>query len=360
MEASLNNQSYMKQILLASALFASVAASAQSPEFKKLFEEANMKFRAKSYTAAIPAYDKAIKVIEDDATTALALKKAGTPEMKYMAEAYSKRGMCYYFTGSTYAMKNDADMALKLDTGNTDARALLAYNQHKGGNDKKKACKAIRKAILAGSEGGNKIFDECFCWSEGVNLAKDAETKANLQKFAEAVKLADEAIEILPDSGYIYATRAKGYLGLNQPEKALLDMNLAIAKRASTWKVYYTRAQVFLKSGKADSAFLDLNKCIDLKRDNYDAILLRAEVNEQLGQWNAAVYDYNLLIKLRPDFGRNYYKMALVKHNHQDDLLGACDYYKAAAARGVEEAKEMAANCDNKKYMKAHLKKAEK
>jgi len=344
----------MKKILFASALLVAAAMQAQSPQFKKVFEEGNMNFKAKSYTAAIPLYDKAIGLVEDEVGNAIALKKVNTAETKYMAEVYAKRGLCYYFTGSTFGMRADADMAMKLDTGNADAKLLAAYSQHKTG-DKKKACKAIRKAILNGSESGEKVFEECFCWSEGVNLAKDAETKANLQKFEDALKLSSEAIEILPDSGYIYAIRARAYLGLNDADKALKDMNQAVYKKASSYKVYFTRAQVFLKANMPDSAFLDLNKCIELKKDNYDAILLRAEVNEQLQQWSAAVYDYGLLIKMRPDFGRNYYKMALVKHNHQEDLLGACDYYKAAAARGVEEAKEMALNCDSNKYMKQHL-----
>lgn len=348
----------MKKVLFASALLASSLVQAQAPEFKKAVEDANMMFRAKSYTKAIPVYDKAIKTIADDASTAIELKKVNTPETKYFAEAYSKRGMCYYFTGNTFAMKSDADMALKLDTGNADAKALVAYNLHKGGGaDKKKTCKAIRKAILAGSESGEKIFEECFCWSEGYNLTKEAESKANVQKWDEAIGYANDAIAIVPDSGNAYAARARGYLGKGEPEKALADMNMAISKKASSYKVYYYRAQVYLKAGKPDSAFLDLNKCIELKKDNYDAILLRAEVNEELQQWNAAIYDYNLLIKMRPDFGRNYYKAALVKQNKQEDLLGACDYFKAAAARGVEEAQEMAKNCDNPKYMRQHLKK---
>ncbi len=349
----------MKRILLASTLLAALTLNAQSPEFKKAFEDATNKYKAKSYSLALSSYDKAIKAVEDDASSFLALKKAPTTESRTWAEAYSRRGMCHFFGGSTFAMKEDADMALKLDTGNADAKALIAYNQFKGGGaDKKKACKAIRKAIIAGSQGGEKIFEECFCWSEGVNLGKEAETNANLQKWDAAIKFANEAIEIIPDSGNNYAWRAKGYLGKGETEKALADMNTAIAKKATNHKVYFTRAQVFLKAGKPDSAFLDLNQCIDLKKDNYDAILLRAEVNEELQQWNAAVYDYGLLIKIRPDFGRNYYKMALVKHLKQDDLLSACDYYKAAANRGVEEAKEMSDNCANPKYMKKNLHKA--
>lgn len=319
----------MKNILFAATIVLSTSLVAQSPEFKKLFEEGNMYMKAKSYTKAIPPYDKAIRLIENDATKAIAAKTIN-PANKWMAEIYGRRGMCYYFTGSTGGMKADAETALALDTANADAKSLIGYSIFKSG-DKKKGCKGIRKGVNGGSEGGAKIFEDCFCWSDGVALAKEADSKANVQKWDEAIAFANEAIDIMPDSGYVYASRARGYLGKGEKEKALLDMNTAIAKKCSTPKVYYLRAQVYLKAGKPDSAFLDLNKCIELKKDNYDAILLRAQVNEELQQWNAAVYDYNLLTKMRPDYGMNFYKLALVKHNHQDDLLGACDCYKAAA-----------------------------
>jgi tetratricopeptide (TPR) repeat protein len=117
---------------------------------------------------------------------------------------------------------------------------------------------------------------------------------------------------------------------------------------------------VYIKADKLDSAFDDLNICLDLKKDYYDGYLLRAEVDEKQEKWNNAIFDYKQLIAMRPDYGMNYYKIALIKYNNLNDLLGACDMYKAAADRGIEEAKEMAANCANPKYMKKNLQKADK
>ena len=344
----------MKHLYSAIALFLVVSLNAQSPEFKKNFEDGNMKYKVKSYSLAIVAFDKAISAIASDAESAAGAKTPMTPEKKNMANAYAKRGACYFQTGNTSSMKNDAFMALALDPENTDAKALVAASQHKAG-DKRGACKEIRKQIINGIEIAPKIFEECFCWSDAFNLAKEADTDANLKKFDEALKKSNEAIDILPDSGFIYAARAKAYLGKNEPDKALADMNTAIAKKASSYKVYYLRGEIFLKAGKADSAFLDLNKCLELKKDYYDGFLLRAQIGEELQQYNAAIYDYKQLIKMRPDFGQNYYKCALVMEKH-NDLLSACEMYTAAANRGVEEAKEMAAHCASPKYMKQHLK----
>lgn len=343
----------MKYLYSALALTLVLNMNAQSPAFKSNFEDGNMKYKVKSYSLAILSYDKAIKQ-GPDADQFVGDKSPMTPERKSLAEAYAKRGACYFQTGNQSSMKNDAYKALSVDPENTDAKALVAAANHKMGN-KNDACKEIRKQVVAGSEVAPKIFEECSCWMEGDKLAKEAESDAMLKKFDEALKKANAAIDILPDSGFIYAARAKAYLGKNEPEKALADMNTAIAKRSSSYKVYYLRGEIFLKAGKADSAFMDLNKCLEIRKDYYDGYLLRAQINEELQQWNAAIFDYRQLIKMRPDFGPNYYKAALVMHNHQGNLIDACDMYRAAAGRGVEEAKEMATNCDSKKYMKQHM-----
>lgn len=338
---------------------ACISLQAQTADFKKNYEEGNMKYKAKTYSTAIVAYDKAIALVQADADAAMKSKTALTADKQYIAEAYARRGSCYYHTGNYTAMRADADKAVLLDPSNADAKALLAYNQYKSG-DKKAACSTLRAQISKGSEIAKKEFEDCFCWSEGVALAKEGTTQANLKRYDAALVKLNEAIAILPDSGSIYAERAKVYLETKEAEKAQQDINMAIAKKTSNYKVYFLRAKVFMEQNKLDSAYEDLNQCLNLKKDYVDGYQLRAEVAERQDLWSAAIFDYNQLIKMRPDYGMNYYKVAQIKHNHQDDLLGACDFYKAAAARGVEEAKEMAANCADPRYMKKNLKKAAK
>ena len=347
----------MKKLLFIITLFSIVKINAQNITCanNKDFEDGNTKFKGKSYALAIQAYDKAIALVEADA------KK---PNLTYdikkcMVDVYVRRATCYYFTGNYSAMRGDADKVLSVDTANADARALLAYSKYKAGN-KKEACATIRTQIIKGSEIGKKVFEDCFCWTEGMILYKDGLTQSNLKRYEAALVKLNEALTILPDSGAIYAERAKVYLETNQPEKAMADIDMAIAKKTRNYKVYYLRAQADIKVDKLDSAFEDLNNCLSLKKDYYDGYLLRAEVDEKQEKWNNAVFDYNLLIKMRPDFGMNYYKLALVKYNGLNDLLGACDMFTAAANRGVEEAKEMAANCANPRYMKKNLVKAPK
>ena len=347
----------MKKALLLIAFFAIIKINAQNTTCSnnRDYEDGNTKFKGKSFSLAIQSYDKAITQIEGDA------KK---PNLNYdinkcMVDVYTRRATCYYNTGNYSAMKSDAEKILTLDTVNADAKALLAYFKHKAGN-KKEACTVTRKQITKGSEVAKKVFEDCFCWSEGIRLYKEGTTESNLKRYDAALIKLNEALGILPDSGSIYAERAKVYLEKNEGEKSLADLHTAIAKKTSNYKVYYLRAQAYIKTDKLDSAFEDLNQCLNLKKDYYDGYVLLSELDEKQEKWSNSVYDYNLLIKMRPDFGMNYYKLALVKHNGMNDLLGACDMYTAAANRGVEEAKEMAANCATPKYMRKNLVKAEK
>lgn len=349
----------MKKTLLVIALFVIVKINAQTPDFKKSYEDGNIKYKAKSYSQAILNYDKAIALVQTDADASVKAKMALSDDKKYISDVYARRASCYYNTGNFSAMKVDAEKVLVLDPTNADGLALMAYTKHKAG-DKKGGCSIAREQINKGSEIAKKVFEECFCWSEGIALYKEGMTQANLKRYDTALVKLNKALIILPDSGSIYAERAKVYLGKDEPEKALADLYMAIAKKTSNYKVYYLRAQVYIKTEKLDSAFDDLNKCLELKKDYYDGYILRAEVDEKQEKWNNAIFDYKQLINMRPEYGMNYYKIALIKHNGLNDLLGACEMYTAAANRGVEEAKEMAANCANPKYMKKNLQKAEK
>ncbi|MEO8760817.1 MAG: hypothetical protein ABI388_06220 [Bacteroidia bacterium] len=349
----------MKKIVFVIALFAFVKINAQTPDFKKNYEDGNLMLKAKSFSKAILSYDKAIAIVEADADNALKTKTYLTDDKKYISDAFAKRAICYYNTGNYMAMKTDADKVMVLDSSNADAPALLAYQKHKAG-DKKGACTIIRKQILKGSDVAKKVFEDCFCWSEGVALYKEGMSNANLKRYDTALVKLNKALAILPDSGSIYAERAKVYVETNQSEKAIVDIRNAIAKKTTNYKVYYLRAKAFIAEEKLDSAFEDLNTCLNLKKDYTDGYILRAEVAEKQEKWNNAIFDYNQLIKMRPEFGPNYYKIAVIKHDKMDDLLGACEMYTAAANHGVEEAKAMAANCADIRYMKKNLKKATK
>ncbi|MFL5751849.1 MAG: tetratricopeptide repeat protein [Bacteroidia bacterium] len=347
----------MKKLLL---LLSSISlTSFAQGDFKKHMDSGNQKYKIKSYNLAIPDYDNAIKLVSVDIDKMIAAKTQISEDKKYMLEPYVKRASCFYFAGNASLMKGDLEKVAALDSTNPDAKALRAYDKFKSG-DKVKGCMGMQTQARKGSAIAKQVFDECFCWSEGVNMAKEATSKNNLRKYDEALPLAETALEILPDSGYIYAEKGKALIGLKKNEEAVKALRIGASLNKSNYKIYYQLGIAYNNLEKTDSAYIFLNTAATLSRNMYEIIFMRAEIAERLEQWNAAVFDLQNCIKQKPDNGDLYYRIALIKHNHQDDLLGACEYYNGASARGNEEAKEMATNCNNQKYMKSHLKKADK
>src|ERR1700739_3090598 len=208
----------MKKTLYVIAFLAFIKTIAQTPDFKKSYEDGNTKFKAKSYSQAILSYDKAIGIVQADADAAVKSKTALSDDKKYISDAYARRADCYYNTGNYGAMKADAEKVLILDPQNADGLALTAYMKYKVG-DKKGGCSIAREQINKGSEIAKKVFEDCFCWSEGITLYKEGTTLANLKRYDSALVKLNKALIILPDSGSIYAERAKAYLGKNEPEK---------------------------------------------------------------------------------------------------------------------------------------------
>ncbi len=149
-------------------------------------------------------------------------------------------------------------------------------------------------------------------------------------------------------------------MGKNENDKALRVLKKGATLNKTNYKIYYLQGMAYDKLNKNDSAFESLTTAVNLSKNNFEVIRYRAGLAEKMELWNAAVFDLQQCINIRPNDATLYMKIAEIKHNKQNDLLGACEYYNAALNKGHEEAREMAGNCNNPKYMKKNLKTAGK
>ena len=344
-----------KFYLLLFALTASIA-QAQTNDFKKNLDNGNAKIKVKAYDLAISDFGAAIKINQAEIDKLLATKKTLPAEKLYMIEPYLKRAICYFLTGSSSNAKSDLEIVATFDTSNTESKAIKANDLAK--SQKQKGCAQLRTEVSRGSLIAKQAFEDCFCWSEGVNLHKEATTANNLKKYDDAIQKLSIAKQILPDSGFVYAEMAKSLMGKGDHQSALNELNLAAGMKGNNYKTFLMRGEALFKLDSLNMAMSDLNKCMDMKPNFYEGHLLRADICEKAEKWNAAIFDLEKCIKLKPDNGMLYYRIALIRHNHLEDLFGACEYYKMALAREVEEAREMCTNCDSPKYMKKNQKKA--
>ncbi len=349
----------MKKIILL-FLFCSSAFFAQNmADFKKNMDNGNAKFKIKSYALAIGDYDAAINIISTEVDKYLKANKPLPADKQFLVEPYMKRATCFYLTNKSHLMQTDLAKVAVLDSSNTESRTMKAYDRWKSG-DKLGGCIDLKKQSKAGSEMANKIFEDCFCWSEGMSKAKDAASQSNVKKYDEALENINLAIGVLPDSGFVYAEKGKALYGKEKFDEALVELNTAIKLTKKSYKAYYYRALIYNKVSKTDSAFDDLSHCLNLNQKFYDAYYLRATLCQEQGKWSSAIYDLKECIRLEPHKASLDYEIAMIIMDKQEDMLDACEYFNTAMRKGHEESKDYVLKCNDPKYMKKHLHKIQK
>ncbi len=343
----------MKHFLLPITFLFTVNCFAQSPALVKLMESANAKFKIKSYKLALTDYEAAIKLVQPDVDKLTATKSQITSANAYLLEPYVKKANCDFYLSNTPALQKDYETIIKLDSANAEAKAIKGYLTHKDGK-KAEGCAAM-KANSANSLIAKKGFEDCFCWSEGVNEAKAAKSANMLKKFDEALTHINNAIAIMPDSAYVYAERANTFNGKGNTKAAISDLTKAITMKPNNYKFWHQRGMIFFNLNKHDSAFADLSKCIELNQTIFDAYYTRAIVCEKLQQWNSAIYDYKHAVTLNQEKkGELYFALATIYKEQLENIPEACTYYTASFQAGYEEAAEMSKMCADPKFKKKY------
>lgn len=325
--------------------------SAQNPAFKKLMDAADTKYAVKSYKDAYKEYDEALKLISADLEKMVSTKEQATKDKADWLKCLSRHARCAYYTANVAQAVTDAEKLLAIDSVNADAHAIKGYSKYKSG-DKMNGCREIRKQQAKGSDLGGRMYDDCFCWSEGVNQFREANSAFSLSKNNDALAFINNAIDILPDSLGYQIKKGEIVMKMENYPQAITMFTNVINKDRTHFKAWYLRGLTNLKMGKADSAFKDLSECIKLNAYSYDAYYKRAEICEELKEYQSAIYDYKQCLRLKPDNAELHYKIAVIKKDDIQDELGGCEEFIKAAAMGYEEAVPYAEECKNPKKKK--------
>jgi tetratricopeptide (TPR) repeat protein len=339
----------MKKLL--PLLFLSSAVFAQDPKFSGLVAAGDAKYQTKSYKLAYADYDNALKLISADLDKMVAEKKQITADKKEMLNALVKHARCAYYTSNTAQVNADVEKLTIIDSANADAKALKAHAVYKSGN-KVDGCRGLKTQEGRGSDMAGKIYEDCFCWAEGVGQFRDANSAFSLARNEQALELINKAIEILPDSLTYWTKKAEILSKMSNYKDAIGIYSYVIKKDPNSFRAWYMRGQTYLKFEKADSAFRDLSECIKMNSFNYDAYYMRAQICEELKEYQSAIYDYHQCIRLKPEVAELHYKVGLIKKDDIQDELGGCEEFMKAAAMGFEEAIPYAEECKHPKKKK--------
>ena len=101
-----------------------------------------------------------------------------------------------------------------------------------------------------------------------------------------------------------YIDRARLWVRLNQPDKAIADLNKVISIDSLDVDAYKARAPIFERLNQLDKAIADLSKIISIDHRDVDAYLARASLYERLKDYEKAAGDYSGAIKSYYHIGR--------------------------------------------------------
>ena len=160
--------------------------------------------------------------------------------------------------------------------------------------------------------------------TDGIHQAARGNLSGAIVKF-------DEAITKNPKNDEAYFFRAKAEIELNQPDKAINDLNLAIELDNRKSLYYYYRGKLLSDASKQDLAITDFNNAISLKNDFSEAYNFRGVAKAMLQKHKDAIEDYDICIKGNPKYSIVYYNKGTSQASLKD--------YKAAIGtftKGIE------------------------
>lgn len=198
------------------------------------------------------------------------------------------------------------------------------------------------------------------------------EAKRMVRDYEGALADCSEALKVNPKSAESSYQRALTYRSRNEPDRALPDLNEAIANGSGDRLAdyLYGRLVAFQYRNDWDACLLDANAALKIrpkektflnsrgwchgqKRDfaaamqDFDALIAidpkfvpvyynRGRLNFSRSELNAALADFNAALELSPNYGSAYFSRALV-HERQKNLAGAIADIDAAASRLTQD-----------------------
>src|SRR6185295_13740443 len=152
------------------------------------------------------------------------------------------------------------------------------------------------------------------------------------EQFDCALGACSEAIRLDSRLATAYACRG-GVLG-NTGEllKALKDFDQALNLQPENGDFYYSRAQVHDKLGNTDLALADLAKAVVLIKSEFGrsvAFALRGRVYQKSGKLDESIKDYTEAIRLAPDFAYHHANRAEVYFDKREFEKAIADYSEA-------------------------------
>ena len=129
-----------------------------------------------------------------------------------------------------------------------------------------------------------------------------------------------------PGSAEDYLAKGKMFLGRNDYDNALLELNEAIKLRRNFAEAYLLRGRAYTGKGDKNKAMADYNQAIRIDSNNMDAYLHRGRAYEGRKDYDKAIADYNHVIRNKPNDTAGYSDRARIYMEKRDYSRAIDDY----------------------------------
>jgi tetratricopeptide (TPR) repeat protein len=165
-------------------------------------------------------------------------------------------------------------------------------------------------------------------WKDEITLSTDSIKKSpgkarpynnrgdalvDKDRFEEANKDFDKAIELLPTFAMAYYNRGNMYQKQKKYDQALADFNKAIRYRPDFDKAYNNRGTLYKETSRFDEAIVDYDRAISINPGYYMVYNNRGSVYILQKQYQLAIEDLDRAIAIKPDFAEAFGNRGIAK-----------------------------------------------
>ena len=145
----------------------------------------------------------------------------------------------------------------------------------------------------------------------GYAFAWIAAIRQHYEEYGRAITALDQAIKYIPkkDKAYrtwVYSNKADVYHEIDEQEKALESISLAIATDPTEKSCYDKRAQFLFEQEKYDQSDSDYRKMIELDPGDVMGYMGLGRNQKMQKNYDAAIEQFNYVIKLSSDYSSGY------------------------------------------------------
>jgi len=149
--------------------------------------------------------------------------------------------------------------------------------------------------IVCGTAASLVVFSLLYLTFQQIHIWRDSITLWSyvIDKGPEKISLA-------------YSQRGTVFGKKGLADRAIADLEMAIALNPNNFDAYMNLGVAFEKSGRFDKARENIDKAIRVKPFSRDAYIYRGVLNEETGQMDQAIADYTMAITLDPYYAETY------------------------------------------------------